>query len=122
MNRERLAKVLDVIRENPDHFDMDYWWRSWNADDDFDDFDGCCVTAEFKALDLLTCGTTMCVAGWACYLWPAEATNGEEIANAAADILGLEPPDADALFSASKVQAFAMLEAWANDDDIRTER
>lgn len=49
-------KILDNIAKHPDSFDMDNWFK---RDDERE---------VLRATEEITCGTTLCVAGWAGHL------------------------------------------------------
>lgn len=95
LHRERRLKVADAIEREPEHFDMSTWfWRRYENDGVHPSLG---LVPDLLALDLRSCGTTACVAGWACSLYGADALDLHEthrrenpsIGHVAAEILGL---------------------------------
>ena len=121
MNKERIAKLREVIIEDIEyaldhgeqpHFDMDHWFRTTEDDRPMTyagsrrhQFVGNLPTE-------LACGTTFCAAGWAVYLWRAEAEPGELIEDAAQRILGLTDEQAEIFYQDDDV-ALDVLERWS---------
>lgn len=68
MNIERLRAVKQKILDEPENFSMEDW----------------------------ECGTTKCIGGWACFLFPKEATNRFYYQNVSR-ILELTLPQVDSL-------------------------
>lgn len=95
MNHERMLKVADVIEENPDHFDMKFFMKTGP---DWTDRMGESSTRELVSADIYNCGTTACIAGWACWLWSAEVRHDKGVDDNAQHILGLSTDVADELF------------------------
>jgi hypothetical protein len=105
-NVDRLNKVADLIQQNPEHFHMGHWFGTLSGphfaphpallDEAHNRREGAVVAA----VDLFECGTTACIAGWACHLWEAEVDPTARIENNAARILGLDFSAADDLFYA----------------------
>lgn len=103
MNHERILKVADVIEANPEHFDMrrfmsvpgtlDRGPGVWAGGDI-----GLRETHLLVQQDAYECGTTACIAGWAVWLWGAEADTNLSVHENAADILGLSHAAAGTLF------------------------
>jgi hypothetical protein len=102
MNTEVAARIIEAIETNPEQHDQAYWRKR------------------------TACGTTMCIAGWTCYLngdefvpyqdsrfsFEVRTKDGSEmsIAARAADLLGLsEDVNIDQLF-------------WEDDDTVALNR
>jgi hypothetical protein len=125
MNVELLTKVRDQIRDHPEVHDQEHWWKivSTEVPEGFEvqNPDSTWYTDAKETLP--QCGTSMCVAGWAVHLaglkpapedaFTSSFTEGivitdvetvwngdfeEHISDVAADLLGLDPDQADALF------------------------
>jgi hypothetical protein len=131
--RDRLLKLADVVEGDSDHFDMEAWVRRkgllWGTgkrmapiDEDVEKVveRNYCAPAPEKIsatgiVEVVTtlwrkgkdgmphCGTTLCLAGRACYEWPRSVRNaGKRIGTwveAGAVVLGLEVHVAADLFS-----------------------
>lgn len=95
VNVERLNKVADMIQAYPEHFDMTYWVRTPTGKDTH-----WVRASDCAQEDLSQCGTTACIAGWACNLWGADVDPGLDVQDAAAAILGLDEYEAYRLFYA----------------------
>jgi hypothetical protein len=95
VNIDRINKVADMTQQNPEHFNMNYWMESVGPSSWATSF-----PEEIAQADLFACGTTACIAGWACHLWGAEAT-GSHAESAAAQILGLDLATAKELFKSN---------------------
>lgn len=102
-NTELAKKIMRAITEKPDQWDQ-HRWAAIQPEPNVEIVDG-------------TCGTTMCLAGWACFLsgekinWrTAEAEgsqlvahhleNGRSIEDRAVELLDIDWDDANALFYA----------------------
>lgn len=121
-NTERLRLLADVIEARPEHFDMSLWYRSKES-----------VNGNPRRVsdaDATECGTTFCVAGWACYLWPediprTDSTDGNAWVHAGAAVLGLPRRTAKALFFATGYKApemAAILRRIADGQSLRQAR
>lgn len=88
MNAERLNKVADMIQAYPEHFDM----ASYLDGPDYTNSETSTPEAVMTAplTSPVDCGTTACIAGWACHLWASEVVVGEPFDANAARILGLD--------------------------------
>ncbi|MCC9154879.1 hypothetical protein LZP81_30935 [Streptomyces parvulus] len=87
------AAVLDAVEQNPEAFDMTSWLYLPDAD-------------LLRPNETPTCGTTMCIAGWAAHLTGWTLSNGAHgahvatkdgrtrwIEDVAQEALGLDMPD-----------------------------
>lgn len=113
---ERLNKLGQVVVDNPEHFDMSYWFevmdpdkgttavRSIGAVSSLVELDPDVTTGTVQ-LHGRSCGTRACLAGWAVSLWAGELTTYEKehytIQEAAEKLLDLETDVANDLFNAS---------------------
>lgn len=60
--KARVLKLANKIIEEPEHFDMSYWFQVGDNDE------GTWHTPsldEYDEIDINACGTTACIAGWA---------------------------------------------------------
>lgn len=102
MNRERVLKLADVIEEHPENFYIGSWitipkdapgWLELIEDSrrycSGSDQKVGMFTSAAAAADLASCGTTACIAGWAVYLWAAEADENKSVPSNAIRILDL---------------------------------
>lgn len=89
MNKDRLLQVKQAILDNPDHFDMSFWFNS-------DSIRG-----------LGKCGTVGCIAGWTCHLFANECkgfnldyvlSDKSNTSSIAAELLDLTEEEAEYLF------------------------
>lgn len=99
-NADRLRKLADVIEEHPDRFDMSTWFELGDPDPDrlFSPLNG--VMDVDMLAENLVCGTTACVAGWACALWPSEVQPEKGFSRNGAMILGIDSElESDMLFT-----------------------
>lgn len=94
-NAERLRKVADIIEANPEHFDMQFWVAQ---DGRIEYCSNRQATRLAMETNIVSCGTTACLAGWAVHLWGAEADPDRCIIANGASILGLSDDDATRLF------------------------
>lgn len=101
MNHERMLKIADMIEEHPEHFNIKTFATVPALSDELGRTDGQMTARQTSLLlqaDLFDCGTTACIAGWAVWLWAAEADPSRQIDDIAADILDLPNDVADDLF------------------------
>lgn len=116
MNKERLAKVADIIEENPENFDMKWWIAFYHEPSEYSDVPVWDADSTVKAVQThgTECGTTMCIAGWACHLWGADSEE-PYVDDAAREILGLSESEARELFDGMQgnEHALHLLREWS---------
>jgi hypothetical protein len=88
MNIELFEKVKQAIVAEPERFDMSLWVLS----DFVNEFDS---TKGFKEN---TCGTTACIAGWACVLGTDDNVKALDVPGRASALLGPRWEQAEQLF------------------------
>lgn len=91
MNAEFCLAVADAIEAEPDHFNMDYWFR-----DKFGTHDPGLVPSRH------TCGSVCCIAGTAVMLAKSSGITfspTNSIAGAAMELMGLDVDTGSSLFS-----------------------
>ena len=86
-NAELINKVADAIEAHPDRYDQEVWTS-----------DG-----RWKSLDVHTCGTAFCIAGWAVAVdhWETGAwgrVHSDETDQVARQLMGLTPREGHFLF------------------------
>lgn len=86
MNVELLQRVKAQILAEPNRFDMSSWMLDENDNDIY-------TTQLFQE-----CGSTACIAGWLVLLGSDRVVRGEEMADVAAELLGVDVRVAETLF------------------------
>lgn len=102
-------RILDAIETYPDSFDMDNWYFNIGGN-------------PLRPDQAPSCGTTLCVAGWAAHLSGWTLSNGEAIKNGekryisdvGAEALGLDDEASVNLFFGSDSAAREILEEMAD--------
>jgi hypothetical protein len=126
-NMERCRHVAKAIRENPDHFDMDYWFG-------YKDDDGTLLPQMIdggQTLERLVnpaifeeCGTAACAAGWAIHEYPDEVNftyEAFQVSTNAAVILGMNHGEANSLFNKTQFsgeEVAWILDHWDTLDEV----
>lgn len=118
MNHERIAKLRECILADHEHFDMDWWCatKEYPKPDFNGPVEDPTIVRGLYVRDMpetLKCGTTLCAAGWAVYLWKSEARPSEPISSAAQRILGLSDEQSGIFFEDEDV-ALDLLEHWSD--------
>lgn len=98
MNKERLLELADLLESEKvvGHFDMDYFFKSYNLSVPTH-------THKLGAAEALNvCGTVACIAGWAVAAFNPKLQGFQiDYEQIAADLLGLRYEQADRLFTPS---------------------
>lgn len=96
--RRRLRKVAKMVEKYEDRFEMSEWMAvpdvGWLAPGKIAKYVG-------SPDEPIRCGTTACVAGWACAIYKKEVDPDESWHENGARILGIDDETADFLFNGS---------------------
>lgn len=91
-------QIVDTIMADPAHFDMK-WWAYVDDVGEFNDLET--LLEEYPPQAPIRCDTTLCLAGWATFLYtrqPQAALDREHISFQAQILLGLDGYEAGSVF------------------------